>query len=294
MPRRTQELPADKHPGIRGFIKSIAGERRLESIRSARAVVRGVIPDREIAGALLKGKFNFGQCPICDKGVMFVRKGWYDRNSYVCLSCQSVPRQRAIIRVLEMLFPNWRELSIHESSPGGASSAKIREGCKDYTASHFFQDMPLGTYKDGYRCENLEKMTFPDEAFDLMITQDVMEHILHPPAAFAEIARILKPGGAHVFTVPYWYWKKTLVRAIDTPEGIKHLEPPDYHGNPVDEQGSLVVTEWGPELIDEIYQHGGMRTTVYNIQDAGMGLKGQFLDVLVSTKADCYPDDLSA
>ena len=29
-----------------------------------------------------------------------------------------------------------------------------------------------------------------------------MEHIFNPQSAFREIARTLKPGGAHIFTVP--------------------------------------------------------------------------------------------
>lgn len=64
----------------------------------------------------------------------------------------------------------------------------------------------------------------------------------------------------------------------------KHLEPPDYHGNPIDEKGSLVITEWGPELIDFIYEHSGMTTTIYNIHNLEMGLEAEFLEVFVSTK----------
>jgi SAM-dependent methyltransferase len=143
---------------------------------------------------------------------------------------------------------------------------------------------PLGSYRNGVRCENLEKMTFGDESFDLVITQDVFEHVLNPAQAFGEIARILRPGGAHVFTVPYYYWKRTLIRALESSGGIEYLEPPDYHGNPIDEKGSLVVTEWGPELVDFIYMHSGLTTTIYNIHDVRMGLEAAFLDAFVSVK----------
>ena len=44
-------------------------------------------------------------------------------------------------------------------------------------------------------------MTFENESFDLFITQDVFEHVMTPNKAFKEIERVLKPGGAHVFTV---------------------------------------------------------------------------------------------
>jgi SAM-dependent methyltransferase len=101
-------------------------------------------------------------------------------------------------------------MQIHESSPGGQSSDKIKQECKRYTGSQFFSDVPRGQSKDGQRSEDLEALTFPDESFDLVITQDVFEHVLRPAKAFAEIARTLKPGGAHVYTVPYYRGKRTV------------------------------------------------------------------------------------
>jgi 2-polyprenyl-3-methyl-5-hydroxy-6-metoxy-1,4-benzoquinol methylase len=44
----------------------------------------------------------------------------------------------------------------------------------------------------GFRCEDIESLSFGNESFDLVITQDVMEHVLNPALAFAEIGRILK------------------------------------------------------------------------------------------------------
>jgi len=97
------------------------------------------------------------------------------------------------------------------------------------------------------RCESLETLTFPDRSFDLMITQDVMEHIPDPDRAFQEIARVLKPGGAHIFTVPLVRkGEPSRRRAVFHPDGqIEHILPPEYHGNPVDGSGSLLVMDWG-------------------------------------------------
>jgi hypothetical protein len=119
----------------------------------------------------------------------------------------------------------------------------------------------------------------------MVITQDVFEHVLRPDRAFAEIARTLKPGGAHVYTVPYYRGKKTVVRAKpDGSEGIKYLMKPDYHGNPIDAAGSLVIREWGDELCDFVWQCSAMTTTIYNFYDPRLGLKGEFLDVMISRK----------
>lgn len=198
---------------------------------------------------------------------------------------QICPRARAVMRALTLFFPRHRNMRIHESSPSGAASKKLETECDNYTSSYFWPDVPLGSYRNGIRSENLEQMTFDDAIFDLVITQDVFEHVLNPGKAFAEVARVLKPGGAHIFTVPYSKSTKTLVRAVQTTEGIKYLTEKRYHGNPIDPQGALVVTDWGYDLTDFIYLNSGITTTIYGITDPGLGLEAESLEVFVSRKA---------
>jgi hypothetical protein len=63
------------------------------------------------------------------------------------------------------------------------------------------------------------------------------------------------------------------------------LEPADYHGNPIDEKGSLVVTEWGQELCDFFHRCSGATTTAILISDMRLGLAGEFCEVFISNKA---------
>jgi hypothetical protein len=250
-----------------------------------RGVLRRIKRRVFLATQWARGRLNRGYCTICDRDVWFHETGPWFRDQYLCSRCGSIPRNRAILKVLNDHFPGWRQLQIHESSPGGASSAKIKRECGGYIASQFFADVPRGKSKDGQRSEDLEALTFADESFDLVITQDVFEHVLQPAKAFAEIARTLKPGGAHVYTVPYFRGKKTVIRAEPNGmEGITHLMKPDYHGNPIDAAGSLVITEWGDELCDFVFRSSGMTTTIFNFYDPRFGLKGEFLDVLISRK----------
>jgi SAM-dependent methyltransferase len=231
------------------------------------------------------GKVSKGYCTICEKRVFFVKIGPWLRDQYKCLSCHSIPRNRALLKVLHQHFPSWRNLVVHESSPGGPSSDKLRRECSNLVASQYFSDVPRGEMRDGQRSESLEALTFSDESFDLVITQDVFEHILRPEAAFAEIARTLRPGGAHVYTVPYYRGKKTVVRARAMPDGqIEHLLESDYHANPIDPKGSLVITEWGDEICDFIFRSSGLTTSIFNFFDPRYGLEGEFLDVFVSRK----------
>jgi len=144
-----------------------------------------------------RGFKHDGYCPICEKRVTFTSKEKWFRDHLLCLRCGSIPRERALMKVIADFYPNWRELKIHETSPGGrGASVKLHDECEGYTASQYYPDVESGQLhpRSGCRCENLEKLTFPDESFDLFVSQDVVEHVFDPEAAFKEIARVLKPG----------------------------------------------------------------------------------------------------
>src|SRR5688572_8642909 len=178
---------------------------------------------------MLNGKTNIGICPICEHKTLFIKQAEWLRDNYFCIFCWSIPRQRAFMKVLQKEFPDWRQMHIYESSPCGASSRKLQREGKNYFPSQYYSDVRPGACKKGVRCENLEKMTFADGSFDLVITQDVFEHVLNPAPAFREIARVLKPGGAHVFTVPLYKGRKTVIRALGEGNRIQYLHEPMYH-----------------------------------------------------------------
>ena len=43
---------------------------------------------------------------------------------------------------------------------------------------------------------NLEGLPFPDEAFDVVLSCQVLEHLLDPQLGLHELARVIRPGGA--------------------------------------------------------------------------------------------------
>ena len=189
--------------------------------------------------------------------------------------------------VVRTFFPDWKSLSIHESSPvDRGASTLFREHCREYTATQLHPDAATGVTRDGLRCEDLEKLTFPDETFDLTISQDVMEHVNRPDLAHREIARTLKPGGAHVFTAPTYKGLVTSCRrAFIRPASVEHLHEPEYHGNPVDHRGALVTFHYGHDLPERIYEWSGLNTTVLRFHDHHIGVIGDFTEVYVSRKS---------
>ncbi len=230
---------------------------------------------------------NPGYCPTCDQEVTFIARNKWFRDHYVCANCGSIPRERALMLLIDQRFPNWRSLSIHESSPGNrGASTRLSSGCSNYIPSQYFADEQPGSTVGRFRCENLEALTFADESIDLHVTQDVMEHVFHPSKVFREIARTLKPGGAHIFTVPLVNKQKpSKLRARMATDGqISHLEPPVYHGNPISDKGSLVTVDWGFDICRHIFESCGLFTHLVYIDDLSRGIRAEYIEVLITVK----------
>lgn len=193
------------------------------------------------------------------------------------------------MQVIKMYYPNYRDLNIHESSPcHRGTSPKLKAECRNYSASQYLLGVTPGTVdqKQGWRCEDLENMTFADASFDLFVTQDVMEHIFNPEKAFREIARVLKPGGAHIFTVPLINKERpSECWASRSEDGtVNYHHDAEYHGNPVDESGSLVTMHWGYDLSEFIMREAKTPTTMVVIDDLEKGIRAEYIEVMVSRK----------
>ncbi len=158
---------------------------------------------KKICGEIFPDGFYFvhqGQCPCCGKSTAFFAKTSWLRDSFICTQCGSLPRERALAWILKEEYPNFRDLKIHESSPSKRGlSAMLKAQCPHYLETQFFPEEPRGGIVHGFRNENLEEQTFADESFDIVITQDVMEHVYNPAKAFSEICRTLKRGGGSYF-----------------------------------------------------------------------------------------------
>src|SRR5690349_5977029 len=88
-----------------------------------------------------------GFCPICESRTIFQAYNDWFRDHLLCQTCRngSVPRERALALILEEIVPNWRNLSIHESSPAERGiSLKLRETGTNYIASQYFPGEKLG------------------------------------------------------------------------------------------------------------------------------------------------------
>ncbi|HEX8422348.1 MAG TPA: methyltransferase domain-containing protein, partial [Pyrinomonadaceae bacterium] len=113
-----------------------------------------------------------------------------------------------------------------------------------FVCSEYFGDAYLsGEVVGGVLHQDLQRTSFPDETFDIVLTFEVFEHIPDAIVAEREVVRILKAGGIYCFTVPLIpEGEHDLVLAELGADGEhKYFAEPQYHGDPVrPEEGILV------------------------------------------------------
>lgn len=107
-----------------------------------------------------------------------------------------------------------------------------------------------GAVVGGLRHEDALALSFADGHMDVIVANDVYEHVPDIDRALAEAARVLGERGRLVFTVPFFDDRDvTVQRATLDGEALTHHAPPAYHGNPVSPDGSLVFYDFGWSLL---------------------------------------------
>lgn len=225
---------------------------------------------------------NTGYCHCCRSSVTFRSENDWLRDNYFCLECRSIPRNRHLRLVLDTKFAGWENADVHECSPVHDFTARY---AKRYTRSVYEPEVTPGTMCSGSRCENIETMTYPDESFDLFLTEDILEHVFRPDRAIAEIMRVLRPGGAHVFTAPKHKWiTHTRQCAQLIGDEINYLYEPQYH-MAADGGRSLVTWEYGYDfelLLSE--WAGNVPVETHRLMDRSKGIDAEFNEVFVIRK----------
>lgn len=224
--------------------------------------------DKAVTG-LLKSKQEFGgYCPCCRKSVRFkVTAGneapgeWRNFLEGMICDCGTNGRTRLALmawrEVRKNLQPR-RSLIFERVTPIFETFSQEEpnlEGCEFLGPDK----TPGCVYDYGHlkvRHEDMTALSCADSIYDLILHLDVAEHVPNHRAGFRECYRALRPGGQMLFTLPFYpELQSHIVRARVTPEGIEHILPPAFHGNPVGD-GALVFFHPGWELLDDLSQAG--------------------------------------
>ena len=152
-----------------------------------------------------------------------------------------------------------------------------------FGSEYLADEVPYGTLNaHGVRNETLCALSFADQSFDILVSLDVLEHIPDYRTAFSECARVLKPGGRMMWSVPFVSSiNNNIIRARMSENGVEHLLPPEYHGDPLSKNGVLCFTHFGWEMLDQVRAAGFTDAYAICFQSLAFGYLGgeQFLFV---------------
>lgn len=238
------------------------------------------------------------RCPVCAEIRQFTSADdyWSCRDDLRADDCPLVTcstRHRALAAVLFSIKSRAEvaNLDIHESSPAPLGlSLWLRRNCPRYVMTGFFPDQPAGTIIKGLRNEDLERQTFPDASFDIVLHLDVLEHLFEPLRALAEIARTLRPEGYCLFTAPT-YPERTRSEQVAFKEhdGLRIVGKPEYHGNPQSPEGSIVTWRYGYDLPRLIAKETGLDAEVRRWHARTQAILGPMTEVYVLRKPGAQP-----
>ena len=126
-------------------------------------------------------------------------------------------------------------------------------GCE---TTDFHPEARPGEVVHGVRSEDLTHLTYLDNAFDLILTSETLEHVPDLHQALAEIHRVLAPEGRHIFTIPRLPGvSRTFDRARLLSDGqVEPRATPIRH--PGGDVGYPVFTEFGADF-EEILAKAG-------------------------------------
>lgn len=196
-------------------------------------------------------------CPVCAAKRIIIRLH-HNEIAVRCLTCRATAVTMSFVAVLRQLVPDLSTKEVYELSSRGPLVTYLRKNCEKLTCSEYFDGVTPGDSHNGILCQDVQKLTFPDNSFDVCTSTEVFEHVPNDLAGFSEIERILRPGGLFLFTVPLFHSATTVERArLDLNQKIEHILPAQYHGDPIrGHQPVLVFRDYGEDITQRITKQG--------------------------------------
>jgi SAM-dependent methyltransferase len=134
----------------------------------------------------------------------------YGENA-ICPNCLSTNRERLVIAAIQT-FHQIDNKSILHLSPEKYVYQLLSKHANVITA-----DLHPGFYKNidnNIQQQDVTKLQFEDEHFDMVIANHILEHIPDDDKAIQEIYRVLKKNGVAILQVPY---SETIPTTLESP-----------------------------------------------------------------------------
>jgi SAM-dependent methyltransferase len=174
-----------------------------------------------------------------------------------CLRCSATPIAMSLASALLRLVPDLGNAAVYELSARGPLFNFLRRHSCSVVGSQYFEGAAPGSRIDGARVEDVQRLTFASQSFDVCTSTEVFEHVADDRRAFGEILRVLKPYGSLLFTVPLDMTANTRERAAVVNGKLVHLLPPEYHRDPASMQSPvLAFRDYGVDIVGRLIEAG--------------------------------------
>ena len=229
-----------------------------------------------------------GHCVLCRAAVLFdIAPAGADgslRETLRCQRCGCIARQRATAAVLlEALAGREHEACVYLTEQASVLYVALHRRLRHLRGSEWapawWQRLRPSAWlwRQGVfawvRHEDVTRLRLADASLDAVASLDVLEHVPDHVAALREFARVLRPGGRLVLSVPF-VAESTGIETLARREAdgtITHLQPPEYHGDPMG-GGVLCYHRFGRGLLDAMREAGFAAADALAVEDADAGL----------------------
>lgn len=192
---------------LKGFLYKIKRNIRRKSLRLVLYCLRadGINMINDCLSPYRKPKFH---CPVCGNDSTHFHH-LYNSSGFswdsCCTHCSSRFRHRALLYLYQDLLAAHPFRKVLHFAPEPIFYSLFKNKTESYlTTDYFLKDVDFPN-------EDIQKLSFQDESFDLILCNHVIEHVPNDDAAFSELSRITSKGGRCVITVPGDYTREKTV-----------------------------------------------------------------------------------
>ena len=123
-----------------------------------------------------------------------------DLDHYLCPACGCNDRERHVFAYLREsgLLAELRGKSLLHFAPEPGLTPRLeRSGLARHVRADLFPAAP------GIEKIDMQAIPYPDQSFDFVMANHVLEHVADDAGALAELRRVLKPGGRAILQTPF-------------------------------------------------------------------------------------------
>jgi len=244
--------------------------------------------------------FTQGYCEVCDKKTEFKiernnPKGTTPmyRSTLTCRHCALMNRRRFIAALLKKLMNGGDIKDVYVYERITQFYKVMQEQLKNVNlvgSEYLGSDKKPGEIVkklkvqnkiiNDVRHEDALKLSFDDKSFDLVVSQDVFEHVSDINKSLKEAHRVLRNHGCLIIAIPFTFAKTTVQRAMLKDGKIQNLLPAAYHGNPLSKNGALVFFDYGWDFLDMCKSAGFTKAYMVGYYSLYYGYIGRALQVM--------------